>query len=102
MHNTLTNRGRYKIKWATSGDGSGLLHYALPHQQVQQKVAAATYLFILRTDFATRPQHRRWQPAVYASMAFLTETNVSQEKKDPSRTRCCDKMSTAGCLILRQ
>lgn len=34
MHKTLTNRGRYTITWNTAGDESGLLHYALPHQQV--------------------------------------------------------------------
>lgn len=33
-HKTLTNRGRYTITWSTGGDESGLLHYALPHQQV--------------------------------------------------------------------
>ncbi|CAN0304217.1 unnamed protein product [Ascophyllum nodosum] len=32
MHKTQ-NMARYKIIWYTEGEGSGLLHYALPHQQ---------------------------------------------------------------------
>lgn len=34
MHKTSTKKGRYTITWTTGGDESGLLHYALPHQQV--------------------------------------------------------------------
>lgn len=35
MHKSQLNRGLYKIVWSTAGDGPGLLHYALPHHQVQ-------------------------------------------------------------------
>lgn len=35
IHTTQLNRGRYRINWTTGGDESGLLHYALPHQQVR-------------------------------------------------------------------
>lgn len=35
IHTTKTYRGRYRIDWTTAGDGSGLLHYSLPHHQVQ-------------------------------------------------------------------
>lgn len=37
MHRTQLNRGRYRIDWETAGDGSGLLHYGLPHHQVQER-----------------------------------------------------------------
>ncbi|CAM9110958.1 unnamed protein product [Scytosiphon promiscuus] len=35
IRTTNKNRGRYRIDWTTAGDGSGLLHYALPHHQNQ-------------------------------------------------------------------
>jgi len=34
IHKTDTSRGKYRIDWTTEGSGEGLLHYALPHQQV--------------------------------------------------------------------
>ncbi|CAM9212408.1 unnamed protein product, partial [Ectocarpus sp. 12 AP-2014] len=40
MHKTNTDRGRYRIDWTTAGDGSGLLHYGLPHHQ--SKVGSST------------------------------------------------------------
>ncbi|CAM9159945.1 unnamed protein product [Ectocarpus fasciculatus] len=48
MHKTNTNRGRYRIDWTTAGDGSGLLHYALPHHQskVRANTAGRTGIYL--------------------------------------------------------
>ncbi|CAN0065398.1 unnamed protein product, partial [Ectocarpus sp. 6 AP-2014] len=48
MHKTNTDRGRYRIDWTTAGDGSGLLHYGLPHHQskVRSSTAERTGIYL--------------------------------------------------------
>ncbi|CAM9216242.1 unnamed protein product [Ascophyllum nodosum] len=45
-HITNTSRGRYKFIWSTTGSGSSLLHYALPHHQALLKSSQRTGLYM--------------------------------------------------------
>lgn len=100
-HMTRSNWGMVRILWGIEGDGPGLLHYALPHQEVGKYLC----LWCVHNDLHRNrqshepPYSKRWGPVYHISDCSTNDLVLGKVLYQPVHThqkiRCLSIMPSS-------